>query len=402
MTQLRYLCGMDSSSRIYTSAFWLLCLSSFLFSTSFSMMIPELPAYLTGLGGAEYKGLIIALFTLMAGISRPFSGKLTDTIGRIPIMAFGSLVCFICGFLYPILTTVAGFLFLRFVHGFSTGFKPTGTSAYIADIIPENRRGEALGLNGLTANIGMSAGPPIGSWIADSFSLNAMFYVSSGFALLSIVILMNMKETLTEKQRFSPTLLLLKKDELVERDAFQPAIVYFLTCIAYGAVFALAPDLSEHIGIHNKGLFFSAFTLSSLAVRFLAGKASDRWGRVIVVKWSLVFYTIAIVVIAFAHTPFMLMVGAAIFGVGLGMNSPAIFAWAIDISNEHNRGKALATVYIALEAGIGCGSIFSVWLYDNNPTAFTKTFLISALFSVLGLGYLFFIERNHRTKTHVS
>ena len=67
------------------------------------MLIPELPAYLSAMGGANYKGLIIALFTLTAGLSRPFSGKLTDTIGRVPVMAVGSLVCFVCGFLYPVL-----------------------------------------------------------------------------------------------------------------------------------------------------------------------------------------------------------------------------------------------------------------------------------------------------------
>jgi len=78
--------------------FGLLCFSNFLFSTSFSMMIPELPGFLTKLGGAEYKGLIIALFTLMAGISRPFSGKLTDTVGRVPVMIFGSLVCVVCSY----------------------------------------------------------------------------------------------------------------------------------------------------------------------------------------------------------------------------------------------------------------------------------------------------------------
>lgn len=89
------------------------------------------------MGGAEHKGLIIALFTLTAGISRPFSGKLTDRWGRVPVMAIGSIVCFLCGFLYPILTTVSGFLLLRLIHGFSTGFKPTATSAYVADIIPE-------------------------------------------------------------------------------------------------------------------------------------------------------------------------------------------------------------------------------------------------------------------------
>ena len=52
------------------------------------MIIPELPAFLTSLGGEDYKGLIIALFTLTAGISRPFSGKLADTIGRVPIILF--------------------------------------------------------------------------------------------------------------------------------------------------------------------------------------------------------------------------------------------------------------------------------------------------------------------------
>ena len=80
---------------IYTLQFALVCLSSFLFSASFNMLIPELPAYLSAMGGASYKGLIIALFTLTAGFSRPFSGKLTDTIGRVPVMAVGSIVCFL-------------------------------------------------------------------------------------------------------------------------------------------------------------------------------------------------------------------------------------------------------------------------------------------------------------------
>src|SRR5215217_2520312 len=105
----------------YTLKFWLLCTSSFLFSSSFNMLIPELPAYLSSLGGAGYKGYIIGLFTITAGLSRPFSGRLTDTIGRVPVMAVGSLVCVLCGLLYPMLTTVAGFLLLRLFHGFSTG-----------------------------------------------------------------------------------------------------------------------------------------------------------------------------------------------------------------------------------------------------------------------------------------
>ena len=92
------------------------------------MMIPELPSYLSAMGGSAYKGWIIALFTITAGISRPFSGKLADTVGRLPVMYIGTLACVICSTLYPVFGFVAGFLALRFFHGFSTGFKPTGTA----------------------------------------------------------------------------------------------------------------------------------------------------------------------------------------------------------------------------------------------------------------------------------
>ncbi|MCB0677887.1 MAG: MFS transporter, partial [Saprospiraceae bacterium] len=122
---------------LYTRQFLILCLSHALFGASFTMIIPELPAYLSSLGGEDYKGLIISLFTLTAGLSRPFSGKLTDTIGRVPVMVIGTLVCVVCSLLYPFLSSVAGFLLLRLFHGFSTGFKPTASTAYVADIVPD-------------------------------------------------------------------------------------------------------------------------------------------------------------------------------------------------------------------------------------------------------------------------
>ena len=201
--------------KIYDFQFWLMCLGSFLFFASFNMIIPELPEYISSLGGAEYKGLIIALFTLTAGLSRPFSGKLTDTIGRIPIMVFGSIVCLVAGLLYPVLGTVAGFLILRLFHGLSTGFKPTATSAYIADIAPANRRGEAMGILGFFASIGMASGPVAGSYLALEYSLNTMFYASSVLALASVLVLIGMKESLKNRESFKFQLLKIKKEDIL-------------------------------------------------------------------------------------------------------------------------------------------------------------------------------------------
>jgi MFS family permease len=73
---------VEKDDQLYTYTFLLLCISHVLFAGSFNMMVPELPSYLTSLGGEDYKGLIIALFTLSAGLSRPFSGKLTDRLGE--------------------------------------------------------------------------------------------------------------------------------------------------------------------------------------------------------------------------------------------------------------------------------------------------------------------------------
>lgn len=187
------------------------------------MLIPELPAYLSSMGGGAYKGYIIALFTLTAGISRPFSGRLTDTIGRVPVMAIGSLVCFICGLLYPLLTTITGFLILRLFHGFSTGFKPTATAAYIADVIPQHRWGEAMGIHGLCFSTGLAIGPALGGMITARHSINFLFIASSVFALLSILILLNLKETHPHKQRFHMGLLKIAPNDIIAPQVFPAA-----------------------------------------------------------------------------------------------------------------------------------------------------------------------------------
>jgi MFS family permease len=387
---------------IYNLQFGLVCLSSLLFSASFNMLIPELPAYLSSIGGAEYKGLIIALFTLTAGISRPFSGRLTDTLGRVPVMAVGSIVCFVCGFLYPVLGTVSGFLFLRLIHGFSTGFKPTATAAYVADIVPRERWGEALGFHGLCFSTGLAIGPAIGSTIKLAFSLNALFYTSSLFALMSIVILMNMKETLNIKHRFSLSILKISRRDIIALEVLPAAVVTFLSYIAYGAILTLIPDWGGHLGVINKGLFFMVFTVASLIIRFVAGKASDKFGRIHVINTGLVLLVISLLIVGYADTFAGLMLGAAVYGVATGILSPALNAWTVDMSHPEYRGKAMATMYIALEAGIGMGALFSGWYYQDVIARIPLIMYVSAGITVIALAYMSFRPKvNDKQKAEV-
>jgi len=380
----------DDAQSIYTLQFGLVCLSSFLFSSSFNMLIPELPAYLSAMGGASYKGLIIALFTLTAGFSRPFSGKLTDTIGRVPVMAVGSVVCFVCGLLYPVLTTVAGFLFLRLIHGFSTGFKPTATAAYVADLVPESRWGEAMGVHGICFSTGLAIGPAIGSTITDHFSIDVLFYCSSVFALMSILILANMKESLKDKQRFSFSLLKIKRKDIVEWRVIPAALITLLSYVSYGAILTVIGDWSKYLGTANKGLFFVVFTLTSLLIRFVAGKASDRYGRILILKVSLGMLAVSLIWIGLSTSSFSLMGASALYGVATGMLSPAASAWTIDLSDPSHRGKAVATMYIALEAGIGMGALLAGWMFVDDIKTIPTTFFLCTGITLIALVYLQF------------
>lgn len=384
---------MSSSKSIYTKPFVLMCLSTLLFSASFSMIIPDLPSYLSSLGGAEYKGLIISLFTITAGISRPISGKLADTVGRIPVMIIGSLVCVVAGLLYPVFTTVYGFLFLRLVHGFSTGFKPTSAAAYIADIIPKERWGEAVGLYGMAFSLGQAVGPAAGSYITMYSSIETLFYVSSLVGLLSVIIILQLKETLPKKQKFSFSLLKMKKEEIIDRKAIPAGIVVVLTYLSFGAILTLIPDWTEHIGIKNKGMFFILFTLSSLLVRFIAGKASDKYGRIRVINFGLILIIFSTAFIGNADTTITFMMGGFFYGLSLGILSPALNAWTIDLSEPKHRGRAMATMYIALEAGIGIGAFVSGSFYSDIIGRIPIVFYTIAFINSFALIYLYFRKR---------
>lgn len=380
----------------FTLDFFLLCLSSFLFFSSFNMIIPELPSYLSSMGGEDYKGLIIALFTLSAGLSRPLSGKLADKIGRIPVMMVGASVCFVVGLMYPLLSFVGGFLFLRFAHGFSAGFTPTGASAYVADIVPFNKRGEAMGIQSLFGSMGMAAGPAIGGWIATYWPIETLFYCAAFTSIFSILILTRLKETLKEKEPLSMDLFKLNRHEIIEKRVLIPSAILFLSVFSFGVVLTIVPDFSSFLGIKNKGLFFAVFTLSSLGIRLLAGKTSDRYGRVPVMRAANLMLVLAMITIAFADSKSVLLWSGVLFGSAVGMYSPTAAAWVVDLSLDKFRGRAIATMYIFLEAGIGIGAIVSGWLYNNKPENFKLVFLTSGSVAALAFILLLFVKMDKK------
>jgi len=355
------------------------------FFGSFNMIIPELPAFIESLGGGEKKGYIIGLFTLAAGISRPFSGKITDTVGRKPVMIFGVLVSIVCTVFYPFIGSVFMFLSLRFLHGFSTGFTPTGATAYLADIIPPNRRGEAMGIVGISGSIGMASGPALGSLIANAYSLDILFYTSAFLAFITFIIFVSIKETLAEPKKLTVKTIVPQKNEIIEKAVWLPSVMQLLTLFSFGILLTIIPDFSIYLGIENKGLFFSIMLSASLLTRLFAGKVSDKYGRGNVMLVGLILMVTALIMLSLTSSTKLFFIAAFTYGIASGITSPTVFAWTADLAKPNSMGKAMGTMFIALEAGIGLGAMVSGFIFANKTENISATFVVGAIVCSLGL-----------------
>ena len=71
-----------------------------------------------------------------------------------------------------------------------------------------------------------------------------------------------------------------------------------------------------------------------------------------------------------------------------GMNSPTLFAWVTDLSDDTNRGRAFGSIYIAMELGIGIGALASGFTFANNPQNFLIAFGTAGVLALLALVYL--------------
>ncbi|HVX52715.1 MAG TPA: MFS transporter, partial [Chitinophagaceae bacterium] len=275
---------------------------------------------------------------------------------------------------------------------------PTATSAYASDAVHPSRRAEALGAVAMGYTIGQSVGPIIGSYLVNHYSYNVMFYASSAFAMGSVIILYNIRETLPNPQRFKRKHLYVKRNEIFEASALKPAIILLLLSFASGCTLTIAPDLSDDVGLHNKGMFFGVYTATALLIRLLAGKTADRYGRIPVLVVSSVAMAISMLVLAYTTTEFMLLLGAAIFGLSWGMNGPTITAWTVDLAAPEKRGRAVASMYIALEAGIGIGAIICADIYNNNPANFIYAFALPGVLAMASFFLLLLWRKQPRAK----
>jgi MFS family permease len=382
----------------YGKNFWLLCISMFFFMAGFNLIMPELNQFITNLGGEGQKGLVITLFTISAGLSRPFSGKLADTIGRKKVIYIGTICSIIVSVLYPLSTTVFFFLLLRFLHGFSAGFAPTGATALLTDIVPSDRRGGAMGVWGTFISLGIGAGQSIGSWICLKYGFNVLFMFAAICSIVSILLFFQVRESLEETNKFKFSHLKISWNDIFEPTVRPAAVVMFLTATCSGIIFVVTPDISAFLGIENKGFFFGVYVISTILIRLFTSSISDRIGRRQMLLAGCLLLIASMLLIASAESVNSYIIAAIIFGFATGVSSPTLFAWTADLSPETRRGVGAGTMFIALELGIMTGSLSTLATYHNTKATVYLSFAVGAVFALLASIYLIWHLRMQESK----
>ena len=385
---------------VFTRRFWLLCCSTVLFMASFGMVLPELPAYLRGLGRPDLIGWIVGLFTIGAFVSRFFSGRIADAAGRRPVMLFGTWIAVFAGFAYiavgwfapesqgvvdDLPFAVILFLGVRLLHGLSTGFRPTGTTAYLTDIMPVSRRGEALGYLGVAGNAGMATGPALGSWLTVEVGYNAMFLASSGLGMAALLMTFLLPESLPQARPVQGSDLNVFKGPSMDAAAWPSALALLPVAFAFGTFLTLTPDFVESLGYVYKGSFNTIVVAASIAMRFIAGKASDNHGRLPLMIIGTAMLTCAMWLFAIADSSGFVTLAGIVYGVSVGINMPTIFAWTADLANKGKVALALGTMLMSLELGIGLGAVISGKWYGGDLAQLQYIYHFCALLAMLSL-----------------
>jgi MFS family permease len=132
----------------------------------FGIVIPILPFITPRLGGSEFDiALIIATYAVFATLVAPLWGRLSDRLGRKPILMLCTIGAAAAYSLLAFATSLWMIYAARALAGVMAGNFPVA-SAMMADITPPEERARGMGLVGAAFGLGLVIGPVLGGLLA--------------------------------------------------------------------------------------------------------------------------------------------------------------------------------------------------------------------------------------------
>lgn len=379
----------------------ILFLIMFLVMVGFGIIIPVMPFFAEDMGANPTElGLLMAVYSFMQLISAPIWGRVSDKIGRKPVMMIGILGLSVSFILMAISSQLWMLFIARIIGGLLSSANMPTTMAYVADITSEEDRGKGMGIIGAATGLGFIFGPAIGGLFSKT-SLNMPFYLAAASSFITfLLVLFVLKESLSKEKRGQHAD---KKSSIWSSFSGSLSILYilqwFISLSLSGLEASFAYFAAKKAGLDaiDLGYIFMIMGFGSALVQGgLVDRFSKKYGEGTVIQGGIIVSTIGFVLILLVNSFTTAAIFLTIFGLGNGVIRPCVSAL---LTKKSTAGHGSATGLLSSFDSFGriIGPPLGGWLFSITAGL---PYISGAILSILAL-MLYQVyrikEKQHRT-----
>lgn len=375
----------------------------------FGIVAPILPLYAERFGASGFTiGLLFASFSLAQFVASPLVGRLSDRIGRKPVIllslfgtAAGSLVTAVAGALWVV--------FLGRIIDGASGASVSVAQGAVADLAPPAQRAKLLGMLGAAFGVGFVVGPAIGS-LASLGGPHVPFYVAAAIATVNgLVAIVRLPETRPRRAgahddaaaTAASTAGLDAREAAVPAGAGRSAVLlrlavvgFLVTCAFSGfeSTFALFADRRFDLTETSVAVVFVGIGIVLVVVQGgLIGRVSPRLGGARTLRVAIVANALGMVLLAASTSWWVLVPALLCLTVGQGMAIPSLTTLVVERAPIERRGEALGFQQSATALARIGGPALGGALFEHAgvpwPYAVAAALLAVALLVLLGAAH---------------
>ncbi|HWH14495.1 MAG TPA: MFS transporter [Miltoncostaeaceae bacterium] len=313
----------------------------------FGIVLPILPLWAERFGASPTEiGLLTAFYSLMQVIFAPVWGRLSDRVGRRPVI----LVTLAGSALSALLIGLAGTLWVlflaRILNGIS-GASYAAAQAYVADVTTREDRARGMGMIGAAFGLGFILGPALGAAFA-AIDPSAPFFAAAALAAANFAVAwVRLPESRPPGARSAaaPARASALRRALATRDLGPLLVLSFLATLAFvgmESTFALLGDRRFGYDAVDIGLLFAYVGVAAAVGQgLLVGRLVARHGEHRVMLLGLVGTALGLALLAAAQTLALLLIALPVLGVASGLAFATVTALISHAASEEGQGGAL-------------------------------------------------------------
>lgn len=347
----------------------------------FGIVIPVLPLYAEQFGASPLViGLLLGIYSAMQCVCAPLLGKLSDRVGRRPVLLF-SIIGTSIGFLLMGLAHTLWLLFLARIIDGATGGNISTAQAYIADVTPPEERSRGMGLIGAGFGLGLIFGPAIGGLLSH-FSLAAPFLFAALLAAINAVLVYALlPESLSKEHRSQgraqPSLAELFRSANGRSLAVVMA-TYFCTTVAFSLLTATYPLFTaRRFGYHatqNGYLFAFLGIIGAIIQGGLLGRLIKASSDKAVMVVGTIVLTLSMFALPLGSTAAVLLLTTAGIAVGHGLVAAPLNGLASKGVGTAAQGRVLGAMQSAASLARIIGPVLGGWLLNYDQVHLAEQF----------------------------